>query len=391
MNNFCSDIIKLIKSAILDEAYALSDEFNISITYELAKRHQITSLMYYGAIRCGVHPEDPVLQEMFLDVARDIVISERQRNEINKLFKCFEEQKIDYMPLKGVSLKKMYPKTEMRSMGDADVLIKTEQYGVVRPLMFELGYKEKVESDHEYVWTKPGLFLELHKRLIPSYNKDFYKYFGNGWKFAKKCDGTCYSMTAEDEFIYLFAHFSKHYRDAGIGLRHIVDLWIYRRHNSTMDEKYIKINLKKLQLDVFYENVLKTLSVWFDGAKTDAVTEFLTSVIFNNCVYGNKQASILSAALKESKELGNSKKIRIRRVFSNVFPPHAIMREKFPVLKKVPILLPIFWVVRLINTLLFKRNELSGKINEYKTISSERIDSYKDGLNFVGLDFNFKE
>ena len=196
-------------------------------------------------------------------------------------------------------------------------------------------------------------------------------------------------MSAEDQFVYLFTHFAKHYRGTGIGLRHIVDLWVYRNHNSNMDEAYIKAQLEKFHLDLFYKNILQTLSVWFNDAKQDNLTEFITSVIFSNGVHGSTQTSILATALKESKKAGNSRFVRIKRILRNVFPGYKFMCKKYPVLKKAAILLPILWVVRIVNIFLFKRKQLSGKIKGYKTISTEKIDGYKEGLNYVGLDFNF--
>ncbi len=391
MDNSSYDIIKLIKSALHDEVSELSDGFDINEIFKTAKRHQIITLVYYGALKCGISPNEQAMQQMFVSVVKETMFDKNQNKELIKLFACFDKEKIEYMPLKGVLLKKMYPKPEMRPMGDVDVLINTRQYEEIKTIMQNLGYKETIESDHELIWVKSGMCVELHKRIVSSYNKDFYSYFGDGWKFAKNRSGTHYSMTAEDKFVYLFTHFSKHYRGTGVGLRHIVDLWVYKKYNPEMDENYIKNALKKLQLDVFYENVLKTLSVWFGNEKQDSVTEFITSVILSNGVYGNRQSTLLASALKESKKTGNSKDVRVKRILVNAFPPYNIMKEKFPFLKKVPILLPLFWVVRIINTFLFKRKQLEGKINEYKTISSQQIDSYKEGLNFVGLDFNFKE
>ena len=58
----------------------------------------------------------------------------------------------------------------MRTMGDADILIKTEQYERIVPIMNRLGYLPGVESNHEYVWDKKNmLHVELHKMLIQSY------------------------------------------------------------------------------------------------------------------------------------------------------------------------------------------------------------------------------
>ncbi len=94
--------------------------------------------------------------------------------------------------------------------------------------MNRLGYLPGVESNHEYVWDKKNmLHVELHKMLIPSYNKDYYAYFGDGWRLAKKYDGSEFKMSDEDTFVYIFTHFAKHYRDAGIGIRHITDIYVY--------------------------------------------------------------------------------------------------------------------------------------------------------------------
>ena len=51
--------------------------------------------------------------------------------------------------------------------------------------MQNLGYSEGSESDHELIWRKGNkILIELHKRIIPSYNKDYYAYFGDGWQLA---------------------------------------------------------------------------------------------------------------------------------------------------------------------------------------------------------------
>ena len=43
-------------------------------------------------------------------------------------FTIAEENGIDYLPLKGYNLKKLYPKPELRTMGDADVLIRLADF-----------------------------------------------------------------------------------------------------------------------------------------------------------------------------------------------------------------------------------------------------------------------
>ena len=70
--------------------------------------------------------------------------------------------------LKGCNLKRLYPQPELRLMADADILIRMEQYDQIKSVMQSLGFACERESDHEFIWRTKGLYLELHKRLLPS-------------------------------------------------------------------------------------------------------------------------------------------------------------------------------------------------------------------------------
>lgn len=386
-------IISIIKSAITGEKYSLPESFDIIQAAKNAKRHQISPIFYYGAINCGVSADLPIMQKLFFETCSLMAMNERQLYEINNIFCAFDENKIEYMPLKGTLLKKLYPKAEMRVMSDADILIKTEQYDRIKPCMCELGFTEVTESDHELIWEKDGINIELHKRLIPSYNKDYYEYFGDGWRLGVPVSdsATRYKMTPEDEMIYLFTHYAKHYRDAGVGIKHIVDLWVYRKNNNNLNESYIISELKKLQLDVFYKNTVHTLSTWFDEEKSDDIAELITNVIFNSGVYGTHEAHILSDAVKKTKNTGSVKITRLKKILKMVFLPYKQMCEKYVILVKVPLLLPFMWVVRWCEAILFKRNNIKNNRADLKVMSVQEVDNYQKSLNFVGLDFNFKE
>lgn len=384
-------IITLLKSALTGKGFTLPKEFDIEKAEKTAKKHRITSLLYYGALNCGVDENLPVMQKMFFDTCGQVSVNEQQKFALSELLEKFEKNSVSYMLLKGTNLKKMYPKPEMRPMGDIDILIKTEQYGIIKPIMQSLKYNEIVESDHEFVWDKHGVHIELHKRLIPSYNKDYYAYFGDGWRLAHPaCDASLHAMTPEDEFVYLFTHFAKHYRDAGIGIRHIVDLWVFAR-NRKLDNRYLKSELEKLQLYVFYENIMHTLSVWFEGEVSDETDEFITNIIFNSGVYGTYEAQLLSRALKGVKAEGSAKKAHYKRLVNLAFLPYGKMCDRYPLLHKAAILLPVFWIVRWFDVLFFKTERIKRNTKELKITTTEKVDEYQKALNFVGLDYNFKE
>lgn len=384
-------VIKVLYAALTGEKQQLDGDFDIKVLVDVANKHKIVPMIYYGALNCGISDSEPLMQQLFIATCRSVAISQQQTFYLNEIFKAFDESGVEYMPLKGTLLKEIYPKSEMRTMGDADILIKPEQYDLIKPIMQKLGYEEKIESDHEFIWQKTGSFIELHKRLIPSYNRDYFAYYGDGWQLAKVKNGTRYEMTDEDQMIYLFTHYAKHYRDAGIGIKHIVDLWIYRRNKPNLDEEYIKTELSKLQLYDFYVNTIKTLAAWFDGATPDEVTDFITHIIFNSGVYGSAEVYILSKAVMACKAKQDANKVRSRKIMRLIFLNYEAMSKKYPILKKLPFLLPVMWVVRIFSVLLFKQNKIKKTQAEISTITDEKINDYQASLNFVGLDFNFKE
>ena len=256
-------IITLIRSAVSGQELPLPEGFSLTDAMEQIGRHGLHTLCYQGAFLCGIPRSDPAMGVLFQHYYMAMIHSEGQMAALKKLFQGFEEQGIEYMPLKGTILKPLYPKPELRAMADADILIRMDQYDRIAPVMEGLGYQFAEETDHEMPWKSKALYVELHKRLMPSHNQDYQAYYGDGWQLAKHRQGHCHSMTSEDAFLFIFSHYAKHYRDGGIGCRHVTDLWVWRRTYPEMDETYIRGELKKLQLDVFYGNTLRLLDVWF--------------------------------------------------------------------------------------------------------------------------------
>jgi len=187
-DSFRQGIIALINSALCGKAISLPDDFDIVKTAEYAKKNELVGLIYYGAINCGVDASSSSMQELFNQTCRFLMISERQVFTVEQVCKAFDENGIDYMPVKGTLMKNLYPKPDMRVMGDADILIKVDQYDKIAPVMEGLGFSQVFESDHEIAWRKPELFVELHKRLIPSYNNDYFAYDGDGCQLGRSCD-----------------------------------------------------------------------------------------------------------------------------------------------------------------------------------------------------------
>lgn len=388
MNGLQIGVTALVKSALTGEKAEVSENFDWENALNTAKKHQIVPLIYYGIMYSEIEAPKDIFAETENITHQCIAVNHNQLYELEKLYRAFEESGIEYMPLKGAVMKCLYPKPEMRTMGDADILIKPLQYEKIRGTMQGLGFREILESDHELVWDKKTIHIELHKRLIPSYNKDYYAYYGEGWSFARPENKSRFKLSDEDTFIYIFTHYAKHYRDGGIGIRHITDLYVYLSAKPNLNKEYIEAELKKLKLLDFYNNTLHTVNVWFNGEQPDIMSDFITERIFKSGSYGTYVSHIVSGAVKASGTGGN---VKLKKIFKLIFLPYKAMCKKYPCLKKAPFLLPVMWAVRIADVIFNKRDKITTQKKELNYITDDKIAEYKRELNFVGLDFNFKE
>lgn len=390
MTNFQRNVISLIKSALTNEKVTISVDLDWQKVLNLSQSHRIGILLYYGIVNSKIDLPKDVSDVLQRDTIKSFVISKNQVSAISHLLSEFENNGIDYMPVKGSILKMVYPKPELRPMGDADILIKKEQYSKIKPILENLGYEYGTEGLCEIIWKKKGqLYLELHKTLVPKNVEDYYVHFGTGWGSAVKIEGYehRFELSPEDHYLFVFTHFARHYRAAGIGIKHFVDIWMYNKIYGNMDYEYINKRLEEIGLKEFHKNVLETLDVWFENKKNTEMSDFITSIIFSSGAFGLQSKAILSEAVKRKGKNENINSAKHSKLLWLVFLPYKLMCLKYSILKKAPILLPIFWLIRAVNALFLKMNKVKKYWGNIQTLDNKEVDEYKQALNFVGLDY----
>ena len=387
MDNLKLTLIKLIKSGLTGENLGPIDIADFGELIKLTAAHHVIMPVYYGMLNSKVKIPDNIAAAIKNATLRLIYISNNQHFELDRLFDALKAEKIDFVPLKGSVLKSFYPKPEMRHMTDADIFIRTEQLDKIGEIAKKLGYVYKYDSDHETVYSlKDKLTVEFHKRLIPSYNKDFYEYYKNYWEKLDKNGG--FSM--EEHFVFCVCHLAKHYRDGGAGIKYLTDIYILKEKNQT-DMAVVFSQLEKLSLDTFAKNIFKTVDVWFGDGEADEITELITEKVFSSGAYGKKSDRIIAAAYKKTATQNENRyTLRFKKLLFFLFPPFSVMAEKYPFLKKVPFLLPLTWILRFIKVTFNGRIKyLKPSVKSFKLSTAENISEYERDLQAVGLDFNF--
>lgn len=385
-------IVRLVKSALTGEKVNISENFDWDRVIDISRKHQIISMIYYGTLNSNIAVPEKIMRALELETLKNIYVSENQLYELAVIYKAFEDNGIDYAPIKGAELKSLYPKPEIRSMGDADILIKDEQKQKIAEIMSELGFTAGEICDNVIVWNKNKLLcVELHTALFPPHNKRYYSCFGTGWNSTELIGNHKYKLVDEDNFVFLFSHFTKHYSKAGVGIRQLADLWIFLKSKKLSGNDLINKNINRLGLSEFYNNICAVMDCWFNGGEENEKISFISEVIFKNGVFGSYDKFVINSALSSANsEISNSKTkfIAIRNL---IFLPYTDMCIKYPFLKRVPLLLPFMWIYRLVEAIIYKKSKILLHKNDYSILSDNNINEYKDSLKYVGLDFNFKE
>ena len=385
MTEIQKGVITLIKSAIDKKSYPLQEGFSIEEALDFIIEHRAMMPAYDGAVRCGIPKNLPAMQKLLRLYIIGMIKSEKQLDAVGKIYTAFDENGIDYLPLKGCNMKHLYPKPELRAMGDADILIRERQLSMVSEVLEKTGFEQEDEMDHHSGWCSDSLHLEIHRKPFSISNREFFEYYGDGWKFAKNAEKHRFVFSPEDEFIYIFTHFAVHCRCGGIGLRHAVDFYVYKNAYKNLDEEYIKKELEKLQLLRLYKNMKNLISAWFDGEEFSEEAKVLSDFIFSGGDWGSYSNSFLSLEVKNRKNAGEEESSKIKSLIRIIFQPLTLMQVKYIKLQKYPVLLPFYWVKRWFEVLLFRRKNIVKKAEMLQKIDENKIAEYEEMMRKTGI------
>ena len=380
-------ILKVI-AAVIDgrELPKVQSDIDWKIVFNLCQQHNITSIVAHGIVSKEYTNVPPEVKKAFSDTLfLNIVKDEKQKNEIKRISQAFTNEKLKFMPLKGIILKSIYPSSDMRTMGDIDILVDIDSMQKYCKVMENLGYTFVKDKENEVSYKNTSALIELHRYLITPGNDDMFSYYETGWNIAKQSeDSECkYILGKEDEFVYLICHFVKHYRNAGCGIKPLIDMWLYM-NKFELDMNYINTQLEKMNLLKFVDNLYRLIRVWFEDEPWDELMVEMTNYIVASAEFGNTLNQAAAESLRDKAE--NKKQAKIFIYLSRIFLNKKGMKIKYPILNKLPFLLPVMWVWRIIETIIFKRNKIAENRQAVNNRMGENVDRLSKHMDMVGLD-----
>ena len=347
--------------------------------FKLSKRHDLAHLIGDALDKNGLLPDESEAKKRFLQ-ERNMAIYriEQLRYEYEQTFAILEELQVDYLPLKGTVLRKLYPEDWMRTSADVDVLVYKEDLGkIIAALQEKLEYVQESIGAYDAVVISPtGFHLELHFDLITKYdNETANDLLANVWDYTVR-SGNSYQRIMRDDYFYYYhlAHMARHFVDGGCGVRPYVDLWLLNNKIS-FDKEQRNALLKKGSLLKFAQASEFLSRVWMEGENHIQESQWLEEYLLNGGVYGNKQNKVV---IQQGQTGG-----RFKYIISRIFMPLEEMQYRYEVLKKHKWLYP-FMIIRRCFEVLLKGD---SKRIQKELQTSDGIDEKKQNETMQLIDY----
>jgi hypothetical protein len=394
------DMLYLANCALRDVTpdKSVMDALSLEDVARMAKKQSMDALTYYGVEKYLSQLEGQALKanedllkqwKQIRDMAiRKNIMLDLAREQIQEYM---EKNGIWYMPLKGSLIKDMYPKPGMRQMSDNDILIDRSYRKQIFDYMIDLGYTGHYHENrpHDEYLKKPFYNFEIHTSLIAEDTPVFGAYYQNVKEKLVQENGCRYRFRDEDFYIYMMAHAYKHYSNAGNGVRHFMDVFVYLENKPNLDRGYIETELDRLGI-LNYESAVKELSeTLFDPAcrspkEIEAVLDENNRTLLGFCIGAGTYGSLKNLVKKRLQNLTKGEKLttsRGIRYFWNRFFCLDGLYSDFPKLAKYRCLRPFLYVGRALK-ILFSSSRCKTLCCEAKTIT-DMINSKNNGNNTV--------
>ena len=372
-------LIKIIR-CILDpnvSDYEITVE-NWKELISLAKKNGVFQYVYryMKSLDPQNHPSSDITLYMDKLNAMELRTGILQDYSIETLRNRFEEKGVDHIFIKGSVTKSRYPDQYLRSMGDIDLLYKPEQHKILCDQMEVLGYNTRhVGRVHDIYINDSNIAVEAHRQLVSS-SSTYYKFCENIWDRVEKRQDYQYEymMQLEDEFLFNFIHLASHFKKGGIGIRFIVDIWIYKQLD--MNWEYIKDRLECLNLTRLYTAIDMLSEKWF-GKKENhyGFINDIENYILSGGVFGNSE-NRKNAVVKNGK---------VKYFFKICFPNYDEMKSMFPSLKHKA-MLPAAWLYRVFQSIIKRRKNVKALLEPIKSGNMDEAIEMKQFFKKYGLD-----
>jgi len=374
-------LFALLRNAVCSEP--VSAEIKEQITpemmpalYQLADKHDMAHILskaLWDLAIPGGDATDLLRKKQMMAVYR----YEKLQAAYTEICQYLEKIKIPFLPLKGSVIRQYYPEPWMRTSCDIDILVREQDLELAVEKLLQSGFRLEKRSYRDVSLFSPNnVHLELHFGLLENI-EGLDAVLKDAWQFAEAADGYQYSFTKDFFVFHMIAHMSYHFLSGGCGLRSLMDIWVME-HKMGICYECAQALLQQAGIWQFAKEMHMLAEKCFTGADEMVTEDPVLRYVTHGGVYGSEENHV---AVKKEQT-----KTTFRYVIERVFMPYKLMKIQYPVLKNVPVLLPVYWVVRGVQILFGGRGRKAiTELTVAGNTSDDRLEEIRVLRNRLGL------
>lgn len=250
--------------------------------YQLAEEQSAIGVVLAGIEHSNVKPP----QELLLQWIGEVQMLEQQNKEMNKfitkLIEKLRREDVYTLLLKGQGVAQCYERPLWRACGDVDLLLSDNNYKKAKEVLTPFASSIEPESIYgkHLGLTIDSWAVELHgtqhtelssriDKIIDEVQNDVL--CGGNVRTWNNKGTTIFLASPDNDVIFIFTHYLKHFYKGGLGLRQICD-WcrILYHFRSELDLRLLESRLNRMSLMSEWK-AFATLAVEYLGMPVDAM------------------------------------------------------------------------------------------------------------------------
>ncbi|WP_053984369.1 nucleotidyltransferase domain-containing protein [Niameybacter massiliensis] len=382
MNKQQEQLLELLTSAIRGEKCKDTRYQDWEGVLAEAREHQVKGMIYTAIDRGEIegHIDEQLYEKWKKETFRTGTSQIQHVCQVSRILSHFRTLGIDVIVLKGLVIREYYPRPELRTMCDADLLVHEKDLKIIEEILLEEGYHAEEASPVHIKYTHPRCYaIEIHWTIRDERIFEEIDALEAGlWQEAISVSVNgieVLGLGLEDQIAHLCVHMATHLSVGGFGIRQLIDLVLLvqaKRH--VIQWNILRKKIKRWNLSHFTVAVFKMAEVLFQlefpvalnklgSVKKQVVLELIEDM-WAAGVHGKRDASrVLAHEL--AKDVEGKKSSEESSVLHNFLdflcPPQEKLSDKYAYGKRHKVLLPIAWIHHLWNGIWNKEYKLKEK------------------------------
>lgn len=349
--------------------------------YRIADYHKVANIVYLAILGYSESVPERWRERFFGRYQESLQFGENYKESIQEVLAWLDARNISCTVLTSEIVREFYRIPEAADTSPLRIYLDEGSYTLAKGYLIDLGYE--AEATYEGTGERFSRISAIPVELYYAFPFRAARYIKEMRRLVESaCEREGYkrihALSVESEFVYRMASAAYRYVTDEVTMREIIELQVFHktfRDRIRMDA--VQKRLKDFEIDGLAEKLLRISYMWFgdrkdtyyDGLPEDmSVYDILEERLLTRGII-NHETDSQALKLEKSvrKELEKEKKgERIRqlkakmkerfesamRVLRWIFPDYHYMASIYPILEKLPVLLPVFWVSRGIRLLI---------------------------------------